>query len=166
MLAAACAVGVACCFGSPIGGVLFSIEVKKCARSISPIFCDENERTFSCNETFCIILLIASFLWLRIYNALHCFETKKEGIETCLIMDMKYFYRNLCLTLENNLRPQMTLGATTPVNKCITPILGRTAKRIQNATQLLTNDQTCKLYWYVCLNTRRRKTAGESYRKL
>lgn len=27
MLAAACAVGVACCFGSPVGGVLFSIEV-------------------------------------------------------------------------------------------------------------------------------------------
>jgi chloride channel 2 len=27
MLSAACAVGVACCFGSPIGGVLFSIEV-------------------------------------------------------------------------------------------------------------------------------------------
>lgn len=27
MLAAACAVGVACCFASPIGGVLFSIEV-------------------------------------------------------------------------------------------------------------------------------------------
>ena len=27
MLAAACAVGVACCFGSPMGGVLFSIEV-------------------------------------------------------------------------------------------------------------------------------------------
>ena len=27
MLAAACAVGVACCFGAPVGGVLFSIEV-------------------------------------------------------------------------------------------------------------------------------------------
>lgn len=27
MLAAACAVGVACCFAAPIGGVLFSIEV-------------------------------------------------------------------------------------------------------------------------------------------
>ena len=27
MLEAACAVGVACCFASPIGGVLFSIEV-------------------------------------------------------------------------------------------------------------------------------------------
>ncbi|TNN25375.1 Chloride channel protein 2 [Liparis tanakae] len=27
MLAAACAVGVGCCFAAPIGGVLFSIEV-------------------------------------------------------------------------------------------------------------------------------------------
>ena len=27
MLAAACAVGIACCFAAPIGGVLFSIEV-------------------------------------------------------------------------------------------------------------------------------------------
>ena len=27
MLAAACAVGVSCCFAAPIGGVLFSIEV-------------------------------------------------------------------------------------------------------------------------------------------
>lgn len=27
MLAAACAVGVACCFAAPVGGVLFSIEV-------------------------------------------------------------------------------------------------------------------------------------------